>query len=65
MHSERAIATRCCWPPTAAADTCGLLGDTHALQLRHRAFLGLLLGIAATHIGASVRFSSTVKWGNS
>ena len=31
MHSARAIATRCCWPPDSwAGYFVGLLGDAHA-----------------------------------
>ena len=44
MHSARAIATRCCWPPDRRAGyLCGLLRYFHAREIIHRQRLGFLL----------------------
>jgi hypothetical protein len=64
-HSARAIATRCCWPP----DSCsGYLPACSAMRTRLSCTMARssasFLGILPTHIGASVRFSSTVRCGN-
>jgi hypothetical protein len=61
MHSERAMATRCCWPPDSwPGYLSGLLGDLDPRQgsaspVSSASFLGIL----RTQIGASVQFSST------
>ena len=48
MHSARAIATRCCWPPESwLGYLCGLLGNAHAREVLHRRRFGLLLAHAA------------------
>ena len=42
MHSARAMATRCCWPPDSwPGYFVGLLGDLHPLQVLHGDLLGL------------------------
>ena len=65
MHSERAIATRCCWPPDSWP---GYLLACSGILTRLRKCMALssacFLGILRTQIGASVQFSRIVRCGN-
>ena len=64
-HSARAIATRCCWPPESCS---GYLSACSAICTRLSCAMARssasFLGSLPTHIGARVRFSSTVRCGN-
>ncbi|CAB3922422.1 hypothetical protein LMG26841_05688 [Achromobacter dolens] len=65
MHSERAMATRCCWPPESWP---GNFLAWSGMRTRSRYFMAVASasarGFFKTHIGPSVRFSSTVRCGN-
>src|ERR1043165_6190050 len=65
MQSARAIATRCCWPPESWP---GYFPACSGILTRLRYVIATSsawrLGILRTQIGASVRFSSTVRCGN-
>ena len=65
MHSARAIATRCCWPPESCA---GYLLACSGMRTRARwlraSSSAAFFGIRRTQIGASVQLSSTVRCGN-
>ncbi len=65
MHSARAIATRCCWPPESWP---GYLRAWSAIRTRSRNLIAVASASARgcffTQIGASVQFSSTVRCGN-
>ena len=64
-HRARAIATRCCWPPESCS---GYLRACSAILTRSSCCMAFssasFLGILPTHMGDSVRFSSTVRCGN-
>jgi hypothetical protein len=64
-HSARAIATRCCCPPESCS---GNLAAWSAMRTRSSCCIALasasFLGSLPTHMGDSVRFSSTVRCGN-
>ena len=66
MHSARAIATRCCWPPESwpgYLPACS--GSSPAVEeLPWRFPRPRRFGNLRTKIGASVQFSSTVRCGN-
>ena len=64
-QSERAMATRCCCPP----DNCnGYFSACSEMRTRLSCCMARssasALGMLPTHIGASVRFSKTVRCGN-
>ncbi len=65
MHSARAIATRCCWPPESWP---GYFFACSGIFTRVRYSIASssasFFGILRTQIGASVQFSSTVRCGN-
>ena len=65
MHSARAIATRCCWPPESWP---GYFFACSGILTRVRYFIASssasFFGILRTQIGASVRFSRMVRCGN-
>src|SRR5260370_24072931 len=64
MQSERAIATRCCWPPESWP---GYFSACSGMRTRFRRFMATSsasrLGIFFTQIGARVRFSRMVRCG--
>ena len=65
MQSERAIATRCCWPPESWP---GYLFACSGIFTRLRKCIATssasFFGILRTQIGASVQFSRMVRCGN-
>ena len=64
MHSDRAIATRCCWPPESWP---GNFSACSGICTRSRYPIATSCasarGILRTQMGARVQFSSTVRWG--
>ena len=65
MHSARAMATRCCWPPESCAGylcRCSLIRTC----ARHcwAASAASLRGVLRTLQGASTQFSNTLRCGN-
>ena len=64
MHSARAMATRCCWPPD---NWPGYLPACSGMRTRPSSSIALAsasaLGFLRTQIGANVQFSSTVRCG--
>ncbi|EDM47426.1 hypothetical protein MDG893_00150 [Marinobacter algicola DG893] len=65
MHSARAIATRCCWPPESWP---GNLLAWSGIFTRSRYSIAVasasLRGVFRTQIGDRQQFSSTVRCGN-
>src|SRR5688572_27641679 len=65
MQSARAIATRCCWPPESCE---GYLAACSGMRTSSRKCIAVssasLRATRLSQIGASVRFSSTVRCGN-
>ena len=65
MHSERAIATRCCWPPESCAGNLWACSGIFTLPRKCMAISSAsALGTFLTHIGESVQFSRMVRCGN-
>ena len=64
MQSERAIATRCCWPPESWP---GYFRACSGILTRVRYSIASssasALGVLRTQMGAKVQFSSTVRCG--
>ena len=65
MQSERAMATRCCWPPESCAgyfSACsGMCTRSRYFRAKTSASAGFIL---RARTGPSVRFSTTVRCGN-
>ncbi len=66
IASDRAIATRCCWPPESWAGYFSrLLGDPDSLEQLHGALLSVCLARPCEpSLGPSVTFSRIVLWAN-
>ena len=65
IASERAIATRCCWPPESwPGNLWACSGILTRVEQLHPLSSASALGILRTWRGASVMLSSTVRWGN-
>src|SRR5579885_2501216 len=65
MASERAIATRCCWPPDSAPGKASSLPWSRTLAIRRRARASTSRrSCLSTWIGAIMTFCSAVRCGN-
>ena len=65
MASDRAIATRCCWPPESWSGQASIFSARPTLASTRSASARASPGETPfTTLGASVMFFSTVRWGN-
>src|SRR4051794_2565984 len=64
MHSARAIATRCCWPPESWPGYLFACSGIFTLVRKCIATSSAsFFGILRTQIGARLQFSMMVRWG--